>query len=74
MKLAAGRSECSGPFFLAMAHWQLGETEEARRWYDRAVAWMDKNLTQDDELKRFRAEAEALMGIAALPADVFARP
>ena len=25
-------------FFLAMAHWQLGEKDEAREWYDRAVA------------------------------------
>ena len=25
-------------FFLAMAHWQLGEKDEARKWYDQAVA------------------------------------
>ena len=30
-------------FFLAMAHWQLGEKDKAREWYDRAVQWMDKN-------------------------------
>src|SRR5439155_17525669 len=29
-------------FFLAMAHWQLGEKDEARNWYDQAVEWMDK--------------------------------
>ena len=29
-------------FFLAMAHWQLGHKEEARRWYDQGVAWMEK--------------------------------
>ena len=30
-------------FFLAMAHWQLGEKDKAREWYDQAVQWMDKN-------------------------------
>jgi tetratricopeptide (TPR) repeat protein len=50
-------------FFLAMAHWQLGEKDEARAWYDRAVAWMDKNRPQHEGLKRFRAEATALLGM-----------
>ena len=30
-------------FFLAMAHWQLGNKDEARKWYDQAVEWMEKN-------------------------------
>jgi serine/threonine protein kinase/Tfp pilus assembly protein PilF len=51
-------------FFLAMAHWQLGEKDKARAWYDRAVAWMDQNAPQDGELKRFRAEAASLLGLA----------
>ncbi len=50
-------------FFLAMAHWQLGEKEQARKWYTKAVRWMDKNKPQDEELRRFRAEATALLGI-----------
>jgi uncharacterized protein HemY len=49
-------------FFLAMAHWQLGEREEARRWHVRSVAWMDANMPADEELRRFRAEADALLG------------
>src|SRR5262249_5457046 len=44
-------------FFLAMSHWQLGDKEEARTWYDRAVEWMDKNQPENEELRRFRAEA-----------------
>jgi hypothetical protein len=51
-------------FFLAMAHWQLNEKEKARAGYDRAVAWMDKNRPEDEELKRFRAEATALLSLA----------
>jgi tetratricopeptide (TPR) repeat protein len=50
-------------FPLAMAHWQLGHKEEARKWYDQAVAWMDKNQPTNQELRRFRAEAAELLGI-----------
>jgi serine/threonine protein kinase/Tfp pilus assembly protein PilF len=50
-------------FFLAMAHWQLGHKEEARKWYDKAVEWMDKNQPKNEELLRFRAEAVELLGI-----------
>jgi hypothetical protein len=48
-------------FFLAMAHWQLGNQDQARQWYDQAVAWMEKNQPQNEELLRFRAEAEELI-------------
>src|SRR5262249_11049115 len=48
-------------FFVAMAHWRLGEKEQAREWYDRAVEWMDKNQPKNEELRRFRAEAAELL-------------
>ena len=48
-------------FFLAMAHWQLGEKGKAREWYDRAVEWMDKYQPKHEELRRFRAEASELL-------------
>jgi tetratricopeptide (TPR) repeat protein len=54
-------------FFLAMAHWQLGHHEDARQWYTRAVEWMDKNRPNDNDLRRFRAEAAALLDIADAP-------
>ena len=41
---------------------QAWHKEEARKWYDRAVEWMEKNQPADEELKRFRAEAEELLG------------
>ena len=50
-------------FFLAMAHWKLDDKKKARQWYDKAVKWMDGNMPEDEELRRFRAEAEALMEI-----------
>jgi eukaryotic-like serine/threonine-protein kinase len=35
----------------------------ARKWYDQAVMWMEKNNPKDEELRRFRTEAAELMGI-----------
>jgi tetratricopeptide (TPR) repeat protein/WD40 repeat protein len=59
---------------LAMAHWQLGNRDEARRWYDRAVRWAEENqdkLTRDpllhDAVRRFRAEAAALLDGREVP-------
>lgn len=46
-----------------MAHWQLGDKEEAREWYQKAIRRMDKNAPRDEELRRFQAEAEDLLCI-----------
>jgi serine/threonine protein kinase/tetratricopeptide (TPR) repeat protein len=48
-------------FFLAMAHWQLDHKDEARKWHAKAVEWMDANKPHDQELLRFRAEADELI-------------
>jgi Flp pilus assembly protein TadD/Leucine-rich repeat (LRR) protein len=50
-------------FFLAMAHQQLGADQQADEWYDKAVDWMEDNKPQNEELRRIRAEAAALLGI-----------
>ena len=49
-------------FFYAMAKQRLGQ-KDAREWYDKAVAWMEEHEPNDDEFKRFRAEAEEVLGI-----------
>jgi Flp pilus assembly protein TadD len=51
-------------FFLAMAHWRLGNRDKAQTWFDQAVQWMDKHKPHDDQLRRFRAEAEDLLAEA----------
>jgi serine/threonine protein kinase/WD40 repeat protein len=48
-------------FFLAMTHWRLGDQGKAFLCYGQAVQWMAKNQPQDEELRRFRAEAEDLL-------------
>jgi tetratricopeptide (TPR) repeat protein len=66
MELRQGGSSADW-FFRAMAQWQLGEKEQARKRFHQAVLWMDKNQPQDAELRRFRAEAVALLGIQDAP-------
>ena len=54
-------------FFLAMAHWQLGNKEQARHRYDRTAQWMEScNLLNGDD-NGFRLDAEALLGIKDKP-------
>ena len=48
-------------YFTAMAHWQLGEAEEAHRWYTDAVKDHEARGQGDEELAAFRSEAEALI-------------
>ena len=54
--------------FLAMAHGRLGNHDAARKAYDRAVGWLEKNKErlkkdkpQAEELHRFRSEAEEVL-------------
>jgi hypothetical protein len=42
----------------------LGEKDVARKWYDKAVDWMEKNEPNNREFGRFRTEAEELLKIA----------
>ena len=60
--------DASVPLFLAMAHWQLGEHEEARTWHEKAEESM-KGKPIDHEVKRFRAEADELLGIVNNPEE-----
>jgi tetratricopeptide (TPR) repeat protein len=50
-------------FILAMAHWQLGDKEKARREYDDAVHELEIHHAGDAALARSRDEAAALLGV-----------
>jgi tetratricopeptide (TPR) repeat protein len=50
-------------FYLAMTRWRLGDKEQARELYDRAVEWMDKNKPEDEKLRHLRTEAAELLDI-----------
>ena len=58
---ANGEATAFDTFFLAMCHHHLGEREKARAEYARAVRWMELIRPDDEELVRFRAEAEELL-------------
>jgi Flp pilus assembly protein TadD len=60
-RLMPGQRESFNTFFLAMTHWQVGEKEKARQWYEKAVAWMEENAKDNLELQRFRIEAAGLL-------------
>ena len=62
-QLAQGKHSAWNVFFLAMAHWRLGEKEQAHKEYGQAAAWMEKNEPRNEELRRFRAEAAELLGV-----------
>src|SRR5262249_44570181 len=56
--------------FLAMACWRLGNRDQARKAYDQALQWLEKNkdtLAKDkgqaEEFRRFRAEAEEVLDL-----------
>jgi serine/threonine protein kinase len=53
--------DCTDWFFRAMARWRLGDKHQARQWFDKAVGWMEKKKSSDEELHRFRAEAAELL-------------
>jgi hypothetical protein len=53
-------------FFLAMAQWQLGQREQARRLYAAAAGWQANAGSNEEDLLRFRDEALVLLGLPGL--------
>jgi hypothetical protein len=66
LEISRGRQAAFDLFFVAMAHHQLGATQKANDCYQRAVRWVADNpnlaLNNQDELHRFRAEADLVLG------------
>jgi serine/threonine protein kinase/Flp pilus assembly protein TadD len=64
LELAPGEASVAyNGFFLAMAHWRLGDKERARQWYSKAAGWLEKNQTTDRGLLRSQVEASQLLGL-----------
>jgi tetratricopeptide (TPR) repeat protein len=66
LRIADGIDEryvCEDWLFLAMANWKLGLKDKAREWYEKAADWMTRKKPQEEEIRRFRKEAAALLGI-----------
>jgi serine/threonine protein kinase len=55
---------------LALVYWHLDDKAQARQWYDKAATFMKSGQTRSAQVRRFRDEAAAELGIdesAALP-------
>jgi WD40 repeat protein len=70
LKLGGGQLDAFDLYFLAMAHWQLGQKEEARKRFKQADEWVKKNKETlakvpggTEEVRGFRAEAVELLKI-----------
>jgi tetratricopeptide (TPR) repeat protein len=64
MRLQNKRPDTIDLFFRAMADWQLGNTEAARRYYDEAVRQMELPQGEGEAiLHMLREEAAALLGV-----------
>lgn len=50
-----------------MVHWQLRHKDDARKWYDQAIEWTDKNAKDNRKLHPFRTEATQLLGLKETP-------
>jgi tetratricopeptide (TPR) repeat protein len=69
-QLTDGGDACAW-FFLAMAHHQLGDLDEAQQSFNKGVEWIDKNASQIEHLRRSRAaEVESLFGFRAEAAEL----
>jgi hypothetical protein len=62
--ILSGGGDCSDWFFLAMTHSRLGDPEQARRWFDQAARWMDERMPRNNEMLRFREEAQTTLAKA----------
>lgn len=58
-----GRDTGEDLLLKALAHWQIGDLNAARRDYDQAIVWMQQHAPVHETLRRLRAEAEQLLGI-----------
>jgi len=61
MRLGAGGNGADW-IILAIIRWHQGDKEQARHWYDKGVAWMEKDKRDAADLRRLREEATELLG------------
>jgi len=59
--------DANAALLLAEVHWRLDHKDLARRWFDKASAWMEKNKTEAEKFRPVRAEAARVLGISEKP-------
>jgi tetratricopeptide (TPR) repeat protein len=63
VRLNAAAPIVSDYLFLAMAYKRIGDEPSAREWYDKAVK-MNVKTAQSEEVRQFRAEADATLALS----------
>jgi hypothetical protein len=48
-----------------MAYQRLNETDRAKSWLDRSLAWITAHPSGDPQLAQFRDEAASVFGLAS---------
>jgi hypothetical protein len=66
--------DANAALLLAEIHWRLDHKDLARRWFDKADQWMEKNKTEAKTLRVFRAEAVKLLGVPETPPPARQQP
>ncbi len=70
-----GQTDAQDLYFLAIAHHRLGHVETAKEFLKRAQEWHARHVFSlavvQDELNRFRAEAEAILAVS--PSEAVAK-
>ncbi len=49
-------------FVLALAHWQQGDKDQSRKWFDKAVAWAKQKAPENIALRQLWTEAAQVLG------------
>jgi Flp pilus assembly protein TadD len=65
--LRLGGDDGHAAYFLALAHAELGDPEQAKKRFGEATRWMDRNRPWDEPLLLVRAEAAALLKLKDEP-------
>jgi serine/threonine protein kinase/tetratricopeptide (TPR) repeat protein len=62
-------------YYLALSHWSMGRSKDARYWLNRATNWMNQNRPHDPELQRFNEVAHAtIAGRSVSPTSTASSP
>ncbi|MCH8047422.1 MAG: hypothetical protein IID44_27300 [Planctomycetes bacterium] len=72
--LEQAANDACGWSFLAMAHWQLDNKQQARQWHERAVAWLQQNQPKQPAFRRFCVESAELLGVDPPPGRTQQKP
>jgi serine/threonine protein kinase len=67
-------ADADAALFLAEIHRRLDHKDLARRWFDKAAAWMDQHPAEAEKLRGCRAEAAQLLEIPKKPSTAKEAP